>query len=91
MMLCIADAVIEDKGVDFHNIARHFKNWADGIPVGIGANTFKVLMKGDYVEHPFEVSHKVWKMSKCQSAANREYLSAHSLRSKMCRLMRNSV
>ena len=70
MMLCIADAVIEDKGVDFHNIARHFKNWADGIPVGIGANTFKVLMKGDYVEHPFEVSHKVWKMSKCQSAAN---------------------
>ena len=25
MMLCIADAVIEDKGVNFYNIARHFK------------------------------------------------------------------
>jgi ADP-ribosylglycohydrolase len=28
MMLCIADAVIEDKGVNFYNIARHFKDWA---------------------------------------------------------------
>ena len=30
MMLCIADAVIEDKGVNFLNIARHFKTWAEG-------------------------------------------------------------
>ena len=27
-------------------------------------------MIGDYVEHPFDVSHKVWEMSKYQSAAN---------------------
>lgn len=38
--------------------------------MGIGANTYKVLMMGDYVEHPFEVSHTVWKMSRYQSAAN---------------------
>lgn len=70
MMLCIADAVIEDKGVNFLNIARHFKDWVNGFPMGIGENTYKVLMIGDYVEHPFEVSHKVWEMSKYQSAAN---------------------
>ena len=70
MMLCIANAVIEDKGVDFYNIARHFKEWANGEPMGIGENTYKVLMMGDYVERPFEVSHKVWKMSRYQSAAN---------------------
>ena len=70
MMLCIADAVIEDKGVNFYNIARHFKDWANGTPMGIGENTYKVLMIGDYVEHPFDVSHKVWEMSKYQSAAN---------------------
>ena len=70
MMLCIADAVIEDKGCDFYNIARHFKDWANGVPMGIGENTYKVLMTGDYVERPFEVSRKVWEMSRYQSAAN---------------------
>lgn len=70
MMLCIANAVIEDKGVDFYNIVRHFKDWANGVPMGIGENTYKVLMTGDYVERPFEVSRKVWEMSRYQSAAN---------------------
>ena len=38
--------------------------------MGIGVNTFKVLMIGDYVEKPFDVSKKVWEMSRYQSAAN---------------------
>lgn len=70
MMLCIANAVIEDNGVNFSHIAQNFKGWAMGEPMGIGENTYKVLMIGDYVEHPFEVSKKVWEMSHCQSAAN---------------------
>ncbi len=70
MMLCIADAVIKDKGVDFISIARNFKEWADGEPMGIGENTYKVLSFADYVEKPFEVSKMVWKMSNKQSAAN---------------------
>ena len=52
MMLCIAEAVIEDKGVSLQNIARHFKEWALGDPMGIGENTYKVLSIGDYVEQP---------------------------------------
>ena len=70
MMLCIADAVIKDKGVDFISIARNFKEWADGEPMGIGENTYKVLSFADYVEKPFEVSKMVWEMSNKQSAAN---------------------
>lgn len=70
MMLCIAHAVIEDKGVNFTNIARHFKMWAQDEPMGIGENTYKVLMISDYVSKPFEVSKKVWEMSRKQSAAN---------------------
>lgn len=70
MMLCIAHAVIEDKGVNFTNIARHFKAWAEGEPMGIGENTYKVLNIADYVEKPYEVSRMVWKMSRYQSAAN---------------------
>ena len=70
MMLCIAHAVIEDKGVNFTNIARHFKMWAQGEPMGIGENTFKVLTISDYEAKPFEVSKKVWEMSRKQSAAN---------------------
>ena len=38
--------------------------------MGVGENTYKVLMIGDYVELPFDVSHKVWEMSKYQSATH---------------------
>ncbi len=70
MMLCIANAVIKDKGVNLTSIAQNFKEWADGEPMGIGENTYKVLMIGDYVEKPLEVSKKVWEMSNKQAAAN---------------------
>lgn len=70
MMLCIANAIIKDNGVNLTTIAQNFKNWANGVPMGIGANTYKVLMFGDYVEHPLDVSRKVWEMSRYHSAAN---------------------
>ena len=70
MMLCIANAVIEDKGVNLTTIAQNFKRWADGHPMGIGETTYKVLLFGDYVEKPFEVSKKIWEMSHCRAAAN---------------------
>ena len=70
MMLCIANAIIKDKGVNLTSIAQNFKDWADGEPMGIGENTYKVLMIGDYVEHPLEVSKKVWEMSGKKAAAN---------------------
>ena len=70
MMLCIAYAIIKDKGVNLTTIAQNFKEWANGVPMGIGANTYKVLMIGDYVEKPLEVSKKVWEISRYQSAAN---------------------
>jgi ADP-ribosylglycohydrolase len=70
MMLCIANAVIKDKGVNYTSIARNFKEWADGEPMGIGETTYKVLSFGDYVEKPFDVSKMLWEMSNQQSAAN---------------------
>lgn len=70
MMLCIANAIIKDKRVDYTSIARNFKEWANGEPMGIGENTYKVLMIGDYVEKPFDVSKMVWEMSRRKAAAN---------------------
>lgn len=70
MMLCIANAVIKDNGVYLSSIAQQFKDWFKGEPMGIGKHTFKILMFGDYVDHPFEVSKKVWELSRCNSAAN---------------------
>ena len=70
MMLCIANAIIKDKGVNLTTIAQNFKHWADGCPMGIGETTHKVLLFGDYVEKPFEVSKKIWEMSHCRAAAN---------------------
>lgn len=70
MMLCIAHAVIEDKGVNCLNVARHFKEWRNGVPMGIGAHMHKVLTVGDYTERPFDVSRMIWEMSQQNSAAN---------------------
>ena len=70
MMLCIANAVIKDKGVNFTSIARNFKEWAEGEPMGIGETTYKVLSFRDYVDKPFDASKMLWEMSHQQSAAN---------------------
>jgi len=70
MMLCIANAVIKDKGVNYTSIARNFKEWADGEPMGSGETTYKVLSFGDYVEKPFDASKMLWEMSHQKSAAN---------------------
>ena len=70
MMLCIADAVIEDKGVNYLHIVKKFLDWLNGEPMGIGAHTYHVLTFPEYKDKPFEASQMVWKMSKYQSAAN---------------------
>lgn len=70
MMLCIANAIIQDKGVNLYTIAQNFKDWANGEPMGIGGNTRNVLMIGDYVQRPLSVSRTVWELSQYQSAAN---------------------
>ena len=49
----------------------NFKEWANVEPMGIGENTYKVLMIGDYVEKPFDVSKMVWEMSRRKAAATR--------------------
>lgn len=55
---------------DILQVAKNFKDWADGEPMGIGAHTFKVLAMGDYVEKHDECSRLWWELSRRQSAAN---------------------
>ena len=70
MMLCIARAVIQDQGVNLTSIARNFKEWAMGEPMGIGEMNYKVLMVATYVDKPFEAAKLVWEMSHRISAPN---------------------
>lgn len=70
MMLYIANAVIEDKGVNYLHIAEKFIDWLNGEPMGIGNHTYHVLTFPEYKDRPFEASKMVWKMSRYQSAAN---------------------
>lgn len=71
MMLCIADAIIEDKGkIDYLHIARNFKTWYNGSPMGIGSHTNKVLCLKDYVENPIKAAELIWRSSRCKSASN---------------------
>lgn len=70
MMLCIAHAIIEDKGVVLSHIAMKFKQWATGTPRGIGRHTQNVLLIGDYCDKPSEVSKLIWEMGCKKSASN---------------------
>ena len=70
MMLCIANAIIETGKADYLVIARNFKDWLNGTPMGIGQNTYNVLSLGDYESNPMKAAEIVWEMSRRQSAAN---------------------
>ncbi|WP_232220112.1 ADP-ribosylglycohydrolase family protein [Prevotella falsenii] len=51
MMLCIANAIIENKGINLHTIARNFKQWLYAPETrGMGQTTFKVASVAEYVE-----------------------------------------
>lgn len=69
MMLCILSA-FEYGRFNVQKVARNFKDWADGEPMGIGAHTFKVLAMGDYVERHDDCSRLWWELSRKSSAAN---------------------
>lgn len=70
MMLCIANAFIEDKRVDYKNIAKYFKQWINSDPLGQGSHTCMVLKNEDYKDKPFEVSKYVWEKKECKCASN---------------------
>ena len=71
MMLCIANAIIEDKGINLHTIARNFKDWLYAPDTrGVGQTTYKVLAIADYVENPQQVAELIWRMSRTKNAAN---------------------
>ncbi len=70
MMLCIANAIIETGKADYLTIARNFKKWRNGTPMGIGRNTYNVLSFADYVNNPLKASELVWMLSNQKSAAN---------------------
>ncbi|WP_028897274.1 ADP-ribosylglycohydrolase family protein [Prevotella sp. HUN102] len=71
MMLCIANAIIEDKGINLHTIARKFKNWLYAPDTrGVGQTTYKVLAIANYVENPQQVAELIWRMSRTKNAAN---------------------
>lgn len=71
MMLCIANAIIEDKGINLHTIARNFKQWVYAPETrGEGQTTLKVLSIAEYVEKPHQVAELIWRMTRTKNAAN---------------------
>lgn len=70
MMLCIANAIIADKGVNLTTVASNFKEWFNHDPMGIGGHTYKVLAFTDYVLYPQKVANAVWELSRGRAAAN---------------------
>lgn len=87
MMLCIANAIIEDKGINLHTIARNFKDWFYAPDTrGVGQTTYKVLAIADYVEKPQQVAELIWKMSHTKNAAN-----GAVMRTSITGLLKNNV
>lgn len=69
MMLCILRAA-ENGRFNIDKIARNSKDWFNGVPLGIGSHTFKVLCMADYVDKPEMCSKVWWEISRKNSAAN---------------------
>ena len=70
MMLCIANAMIEDREIRLETIARNFKRWFKGNPRGIGRHTYNVLSIADYEQDPIRAARMIWELSGRKSAAN---------------------
>lgn len=70
MMLCIAQAMMEDRGIRLETIARNFKKWFRENPRGIGRHTYNVLSIADYEQEPIRAARMVWELSGRKSAAN---------------------
>ena len=70
MMLCIAHAMREDRGVRLETVARNFKNWFRRNPRGIGRHSYNVLSIADYEQDPIRAARMVWELSGRKSAAN---------------------
>jgi len=69
-MLCIANAIINDKSIKPLTVAKELYNWRYGRPMGIGEHTLKVLSYPGYKENPEIASKIIWEQSGKQSAAN---------------------
>lgn len=69
MMLCILSA-FDGGSFNIQQVARNFKNWHDGTPMGIGRHMSKVLCFADYVEHAELCSETMWKFAGKHNAAN---------------------
>ena len=69
MMLCILNGFDGDR-FNINKIAQNFKDWFNGVPMGIGSHTYKVLCMRDYTEQPEICSKLWWDLSRQQSAAN---------------------
>ena len=71
MMLCIANALADNEGkVDLIKIAKNFKAWFNGTPMGIGRHTYNVLCMRDYTNDPIKAAEIIWTLYKKRSAAN---------------------
>lgn len=69
MMICLLNA-FDEHGFVISKAASNFKAWYNGVPMGIGRNTIKVLMCSDYEENPFLASEIIWNSSRKSSAGN---------------------
>ena len=69
MMICIAKAR-QNNHFNLNKIARNFKDWFNGTPMGIGRHTFNVLCMNDYTKDPIKAADIIWRLYKCRSAAN---------------------
>lgn len=70
MMLCIANAIIKDKGINPDTVAHNFRLWFNGKPMGIGLHTYNVLSLKDYEYDPIRASELIWELSNRESASN---------------------
>ncbi len=68
--LCVLRSILRQGEIDLLDIAREFKEWKDGTPLGIGKTTDQVLSLPQYDLYPQRGAELVWKLKKKDLAPN---------------------
>lgn len=69
-MLCILDSLVENKRLDYKDVAKRIHQWAYSGGRGIGNTVFNALKHPQFLQNPHAVAEEIWVQGNKQVAAN---------------------
>lgn len=68
--LALCDSILKSTEFNTLNFAEHLFKWFNGVPMGIGSTTQRVLSVPGFINAPTKAAELIWKMSAKKNASN---------------------